>query len=134
MAKQLSQQPLQKVHTLKKSCSFQTSANVLLILFCLVVLARKKLAKVKAYDEIDNAPEEQKRGITINIAHVEYQTENRHYSHTDCPGHADYIKVSFKISFFFYFLHLFVNFFFKFSEYDNRNISNGWWNPCISCH
>lgn len=56
------------------------------------VLARKKYAKVKAYEEIDNAPEEQKRGITINIAHVEYQTDNRHYSHTDCPGHADYIK------------------------------------------
>ncbi|EEB12385.1 elongation factor Tu, putative [Pediculus humanus corporis] len=56
------------------------------------VLASKKLASVKAYDEIDNAPEEKKRGITINIAHVEYQTEKRHYSHTDCPGHSDYVK------------------------------------------
>lgn len=50
------------------------------------------MAEIKAYNEIDNAPEEKARGITINVAHVEYQTENRHYSHTDCPGHADYIK------------------------------------------
>lgn len=56
------------------------------------VLAEKELADVKEYSEIDNAPEEKARGITINIAHVEYETENRHYSHTDCPGHADYIK------------------------------------------
>ncbi|XP_054289549.1 elongation factor Tu, mitochondrial-like [Macrosteles quadrilineatus] len=56
------------------------------------VLADKKLAKAKSYSQIDNAPEEQKRGITINAAHIEYQTENRHYGHTDCPGHADYIK------------------------------------------
>lgn len=56
------------------------------------ILAEKKFAKVKTYEEIDNAPEEKKRGITINSAHVEYQTENRHYGHTDCPGHADYIK------------------------------------------
>jgi len=48
--------------------------------------------KVKKYDEIDNAPEEKERGITINTAHVEYETENRHYAHVDCPGHADYIK------------------------------------------
>lgn len=51
------------------------------------------MAKAKRYDEIDNAPEEKARGITINVAHVEYMTENRHYGHTDCPGHADYIKV-----------------------------------------
>ena len=57
------------------------------------VLAEKKLAKYTAYDAIDNAPEEKNRGITINIAHVEYATDNRHYSHTDCPGHADFIKV-----------------------------------------
>ncbi|CAG2117109.1 unnamed protein product, partial [Medioppia subpectinata] len=56
------------------------------------VLAERKLAKVKEYDEIDNAPEERKRGITINTAHVEYQTDSRHYAHMDCPGHADYIK------------------------------------------
>ncbi|XP_066594437.1 elongation factor Tu-like [Prorops nasuta] len=56
------------------------------------VLAEKKLAKLKKYNEIDNAPEEKARGITINVAHVEYETDKRHYSHTDCPGHADYIK------------------------------------------
>lgn len=56
------------------------------------VLAEKDLAESKQYNEIDNAPEEKARGITINVAHVEYQTENRHYGHTDCPGHADYIK------------------------------------------
>ena len=56
------------------------------------VLAEKKLAKVKSYEDIDNAPQERQRGITINSAHVEYSTEKRHYGHTDCPGHADYIK------------------------------------------
>nr|AAL13722.1 GM14682p [Drosophila melanogaster] len=56
------------------------------------VLADKQLAESKKYNEIDNAPEEKARGITINVAHVEYQTETRHYGHTDCPGHADYIK------------------------------------------
>ncbi len=54
--------------------------------------AKKFGGEVKAYDEIDNAPEERERGITINTAHVEYQTEARHYAHVDCPGHADYIK------------------------------------------
>ena len=49
-------------------------------------------AEFKAYDQIDNAPEEKARGITINIAHVEYETENRHYAHVDMPGHRDYIK------------------------------------------
>lgn len=57
------------------------------------VLSDCELAESKGYNEIDNAPEEKARGITINVAHVEYQTENRHYGHTDCPGHADYIKV-----------------------------------------
>ena len=57
------------------------------------VLSEKKLAKIKKYEEIDNAPEEKKRGITINAAHIEYSTMNRHYGHVDCPGHADYIKV-----------------------------------------
>jgi len=52
------------------------------------------MAKMKQYADIDNAPEEKARGITINVAHVEYETEVRHYSHTDCPGHADYIKVN----------------------------------------
>ncbi len=55
-------------------------------------LAKKNLAKFTAYDQIDKAPEERERGITIAIAHVEYATEKRHYAHVDCPGHADYIK------------------------------------------
>ncbi|XP_059484139.1 elongation factor Tu, mitochondrial [Neocloeon triangulifer] len=56
------------------------------------VLSDKELAKAKAYADIDNAPEEKARGITINVAHIEYSTDKRHYGHTDCPGHADYIK------------------------------------------
>ncbi len=56
------------------------------------VLANRGLAESFKYDEIDKAPEEKERGITINTAHVEYQTENRHYAHVDCPGHADYVK------------------------------------------
>ena len=55
-------------------------------------LAEKGLAEKKNYDEIDAAPEEKERGITISTAHVEYETENRHYAHVDCPGHADYVK------------------------------------------
>jgi elongation factor Tu len=57
-----------------------------------MVLSLRGQATVKAYDQIDSAPEEKARGITINTAHVEYETENRHYAHVDCPGHADYIK------------------------------------------
>jgi elongation factor Tu len=56
------------------------------------ILATKGFAQAKKYDEIDAAPEEKERGITINTAHVEYQTNNRHYAHVDCPGHADYVK------------------------------------------
>ncbi|GAP71302.1 elongation factor Tu [Candidatus Symbiothrix dinenymphae] len=56
------------------------------------VLAKKGLSEVKSFDQIDNAPEEKERGITINTAHVEYETEKRHYAHVDCPGHADYVK------------------------------------------
>ena len=56
------------------------------------VLAEKGLSEVKSFDQIDNAPEEKERGITINTAHVEYETANRHYAHVDCPGHADYVK------------------------------------------
>jgi elongation factor Tu len=56
------------------------------------VLAEKGLSEMRSFDSIDNAPEEKERGITINTAHVEYQTENRHYAHVDCPGHADYVK------------------------------------------
>jgi elongation factor Tu len=55
-------------------------------------LSKKGLAKAKKYDEIDNAPEEKARGVTINVHHQEYETANRHYAHVDCPGHADYIK------------------------------------------
>ncbi|MBR3566858.1 MAG: elongation factor Tu [Salinivirgaceae bacterium] len=56
------------------------------------VLAEKGLSELRSFDSIDNAPEEKERGITINTAHVEYQTEKRHYAHVDCPGHADYVK------------------------------------------
>ncbi|MCQ2352084.1 MAG: elongation factor Tu [Victivallaceae bacterium] len=57
-----------------------------------MVLNKKFGGEIRKYDEIDNAPEEKARGITINTSHVEYQTENRHYAHVDCPGHADYVK------------------------------------------
>src|SRR5678809_1499901 len=56
------------------------------------VLAEKGLAAIRDFSSIDNAPEEKERGITINTSHVEYSTENRHYAHVDCPGHADYVK------------------------------------------
>jgi len=56
------------------------------------VLAKKGFSEVRSFDSIDNAPEEKERGITINTSHVEYETENRHYAHVDCPGHADYVK------------------------------------------
>ncbi|OQZ03580.1 MAG: elongation factor Tu, partial [Candidatus Brocadia sp. UTAMX1] len=56
------------------------------------VLAKQGLAKERAYDSIDKAPEERERGITIAISHVEYETQKRHYAHVDCPGHADYVK------------------------------------------
>ncbi len=56
------------------------------------VLAKNGLSEVKSFDQIDNAPEEKERGITINTSHVEYETANRHYAHVDCPGHADYVK------------------------------------------
>src|SRR5439155_22231019 len=57
-----------------------------------MVLNKKGMAEVRAYESIDNAPEEKERGITINTAHVEYSSDKRHYAHVDCPGHADYIK------------------------------------------
>jgi elongation factor Tu len=56
------------------------------------ILSRRGLAQAKSYEEIDNAPEEKARGLTINVHHAEYETANRHYAHVDCPGHADYIK------------------------------------------
>ena len=64
--------------------------------FLQIVLQERGQAKYKAYDEIDNAPEEKARGITIKTANVEYETDKRHYGHIDCPGHADYIKVPIK--------------------------------------
>ncbi|HQO57466.1 MAG TPA: elongation factor Tu [Candidatus Omnitrophota bacterium] len=57
-----------------------------------MILSKKGFAQIRSYDSIDNAPEEKERGITINIAHLEYETDKRHYAHIDCPGHADYIK------------------------------------------
>src|SRR5512146_731829 len=57
-----------------------------------MILAKKYGGEAKSYDQIDSAPEEKARGITINTAHVEYETEKRHYAHVDCPGHADYVK------------------------------------------
>src|SRR5215211_5065380 len=56
------------------------------------VLAKRGLAKAKGFGEIDNAPEEKARGITIATSHVEYESDKRHYAHIDCPGHADYVK------------------------------------------
>ena len=57
-----------------------------------LVLSQRGLSEVRSFDSIDNAPEERERGITIQTAHVEYESENRHYAHIDCPGHADYVK------------------------------------------
>src|SRR4026209_1588500 len=57
-----------------------------------MVLSKKGMAEVRAYESIDNAPEEKERGITINTAHVEYSSDKRHYAHVDCPGHSDYVK------------------------------------------
>ena len=58
----------------------------------MVNLSKQGLAEERAVEDIDNAPEEKERGVTINVSHQEYQTEARHYAHVDCPGHADYIK------------------------------------------
>ena len=69
-----------------------TTARPLLTAAITKYLALKGQAQFEAYDMIDKAPEERERGITINTAHVEYETDARHYAHVDCPGHADYIK------------------------------------------
>ena len=82
------------------------------------------MAKVKRYDEIDNAPEERARGITINVAHVEYMTNNRHYGHTDCPGHADYIKVLWRLKLRKIILHVLYNF--KFNGAFSELFRNPW--------
>ena len=63
-----------------------------LLLTITMALAARGKAKARKYDDIDSAPEEKARGITINTAHVEYETEKRHYAHVDCPGHSDYVK------------------------------------------
>lgn len=78
-------QPLQKVRRSGTALDFAFISGY-------EVLSQSGKAKYKAYDEIDNAPEERARGITIATAHVEYETDKRHYAHIDCPGHADYIK------------------------------------------
>ncbi|MBO7326077.1 MAG: elongation factor Tu, partial [Clostridia bacterium] len=66
----------------------KTTLTAAITMYC----ASKGNAQVMKYDEIDKAPEEKARGITINTAHVEYETATRHYAHVDCPGHADYVK------------------------------------------
>lgn len=79
-------------HVLSLFYYFSPFPSLSLFLLCAPVLAEKGQAKFKAYEDIDNAPEERARGITIQTAHVEYETDQRHYAHVDCPGHADYIK------------------------------------------
>jgi elongation factor Tu len=69
-----------------------TTVRPLLTAAITTYLALRGLAEKQDYDSIDAAPEEKERGITINTAHVEYETANRHYAHVDCPGHADYVK------------------------------------------
>ena len=75
------------------------------------VLADAGYSEARSFDQIDNAPEEKERGITINTSHVEYQTANRHYAHVDCPGHADYVK-----------------------KYGHGCRTNGWSYPCGCCY
>ena len=75
------------------------------------VLADAGLSEARSFDQIDNAPEEKERGITINTSHVEYATANRHYAHVDCPGHADYVK-----------------------KHGYWCCTNGWCHSCCSCN
>ncbi|GER67262.1 elongation factor Tu [Weizmannia acidilactici] len=87
----------QKFDRSKEHCNIGTIGHVdhgktTLTAAITAVLAKQGKAEAKAYDQIDGAPEERERGITINTAHVEYETEKRHYAHVDCPGHADYVK------------------------------------------
>ena len=77
--------------TLARSVT-STTAKTTLTAAITKVLAEKGYAKFEDYADIDKAPEERERGITINTAHVEYETDKRHYAHVDCPGHADYVK------------------------------------------
>lgn len=87
----------QKFDRSKEHCNIGTIGHVdhgktTLTAAITAVLAKQGKAEARAYDQIDGAPEERERGITINTAHVEYETEKRHYAHVDCPGHADYVK------------------------------------------
>ena len=92
------------------------------------VLAKDGLASFVSYDQIDKAPEEKARGITINAAHIGYSTSKRSYAHTDCPGHADYVKVILILAVI-YKSHSFI-----ISEHDFRSKSNGWRNISRSCN
>jgi len=76
----------------KPHCNIGTIGHVDHGKTTLTAAITKYFGEFKAYDQIDGAPEEKARGITISTAHVEYETENRHYAHVDCPGHADYVK------------------------------------------
>ena len=76
----------------KPHCNIGTIGHVDHGKTTLTAAITKQFGEFKAYDEIDGAPEEKARGITISTAHVEYETDNRHYAHVDCPGHADYVK------------------------------------------
>ena len=78
--------------TLELLVTLTTKKTTLTLALTKVCAAAFGGGDLKAFDEIDNAPEERERGITINTAHVEYDSENRHYAHVDCPGHADYVK------------------------------------------
>src|SRR5512136_2167454 len=87
----------QKFERTKPHCNVGTIGHVdhgktTLTAAITLALSKQGLATYRAYDTIDNAPEEKARGMTIAIAHVEYETAKRHYAHIDCPGHADYIK------------------------------------------
>jgi len=87
----------QKYERTKPHCNVGTIGHVdhgktTLTAAITMVLAKQGLAQFRAYDTIDNAPEEKARGMTISISHVEYETATRHYAHIDCPGHADFVK------------------------------------------
>lgn len=85
----MGKQPLPQL--LPKVCHFLFFVIAFMKIKCLV-LATKKGAKYRKYEDIDKAPEERARGITINVCRLEYETANRHYAHSDCPGHSDFIK------------------------------------------
>jgi elongation factor Tu len=94
------------------------------------VLAADGLANYVPYEQIDRAPEEKARGITINAAHIGYSTTKRSYAHTDCPGHADYVKVSFNYEL----ENITTNLISSLSEHDFRRLTNGRSNSRSCCH